>query len=414
MEREVLPQVIASGHYSLVADPGSIEGLRQAQAQQPATILHFLGHGVAASPYSVSAPMPNYLIFTSADGKPQYVTGQQLRQILGEASKLQMIVLASCDTGTAGASNIAHDLVLGGFPYVVAMQSKMPQPALYHFIRRFYRELQNGQPPEYAVAAGRSEIAANLPGSIDWCLPVLYTSAGVAERSWLPHVIEQVNKVFSRTFFARMWIITGGIGILHLMVGLLLWISGVTLSSPDGRSLLQSMGWLALAPPLLAALFFRYGKLPLAADRPHETRLTLWLRLWAAVSIGLGIAAIYGIHFSVALLAGLGFWALLSPAAQWIALLPLQLVSLLFGLVQAHSHGLGFITSDHVRSIPLDGSDTVLIVAGYLMLLGPPLLFLLFPGLLAPPWLNFLVGILNVGISMLLYRQRKMEGHSSE
>jgi hypothetical protein len=48
------------------------------------------------------------------------------------------------------------------------------------------------------------------------------------------------------------------------------------------------------------------------------------------------------------------------------------------------------------------------------MLLGPPLSFLLFPGLLAPPWLNFLVGILNVGISLLLYRQRKMEGHSSE
>lgn len=93
-----------------------------------------------------------------------WVTGERLQHLLSGTPGVQLIVLNACESASVVTSHLALDLVYSGFPVVVAMQAEMSQEAAKHFIRAFYSQLQQGQSIEYAVAAGRSEIAAQLRG----------------------------------------------------------------------------------------------------------------------------------------------------------------------------------------------------------------------------------------------------------
>ncbi|MBI3957331.1 MAG: CHAT domain-containing protein [Chloroflexi bacterium] len=409
LEKEILPDAVGPDNYQLVAQPGSVARLIAAQRQHPAQILHFLGHGLPVAADGEGAPIRSYLQFAGEEGETQRVTGEHLQQLLQDGPALQMVVLTACYTGTATSGNIAYDLVASGFPYVVAMQSAMPQPALGHFIRRFYEEIQKGQPPDRAVAAGRHAIAAHFPGSLSWCLPVLYSGAGLPPRSRTAGWIDGINRWLTPAVFQQVWLVSGGMGAAHLLVALLLWLSGVSLPPLDALFLLKATGWLIPASLAISLWYTWKGEMPQAADLPSPHRGTLFLHIWGAVAIGVGLATFFVGYFTVALLAGLGFWSLLSPLSQLIILIPVQLLALLLGLAQAHNHGLGFLNSNRVKSIPFELSDSLFVLVGSLFVLAPGLLAFFAPDLLAPPLLNLLIGALNAVLAVIFFRERQQK-----
>lgn len=410
LEKAILPTALDEDKYQVIEQPGSVENLIAAQRQQSAHILHFLGHGFSAGVDDEGHPLRSYLQFMDAQGQTQYVTGEQLQQLLQDGPALQMVILTACYTGTATTGNIAYDLVASGFPYVVAMQSALPQPVLGHFIRRFYEEIQAGQPPDRAVAAGRHAIAAHFPGTLDWCLPVLYSGAGLSAQPTAARWIDGINRWLTPAIFEKFWLLWGGMGFAHLTVALLLWLSGVSLPPPDGIFLLKALGWLVLAGPLISLWHFQRGEMYGADDRPQISRPALFLRMWGAVAASIGLATFFAGYFSVVLLAGLGFWSLLTPLAQVFFLLPIALLALALGLAQAHNHSLGFLNSNRVRSIPFDLSDSLFVLVGSLLVVAPALLTFFLPELLAPPFLNLLIGTLNATLALLFWRENHQEG----
>lgn len=412
-ECEQLPALVGAENYQRVTQPGSVEGLIEAQRRQPAQILHFLGHGKAASDGSQGDPIRSYLQFVGADRKTQHVTGEQLQQLLHDGPSLQMVVLTACYTGTATQSNIAYDLVASGFPYVVAMQNEVPQPVLSHFVQRFYEGIQQGWSPARAVAAGRHAIAARFPGALDWCLPVLYSGGGLPLRSTTLQWIDAINRWLTFAVFRRAWLFTGGMGAAHLGVACLLWLSGVTLPPLDGFFLVKWLGWLLPAALLLTLWYALWGEIFPYDGWPAPSRGALFLRIWGAVAASTGLIAVFAGYFVIGLWAGLGFWSLLSPLSQAILLFPPLLLALLFGMAQAHNHGQGFVNSNRVQAIPLAWGDGLFVFVGTLFVLLPGLLTYFTPAVLTPPLLNWLIAGVNLPLAFLLWRESRQESGES-
>lgn len=405
-ERTQLPRLAGAGNYQRVSEPGSVAGLIAAQRQQAAHILHFLGHGLAAREEEGGHSIRSYLEFVGEDGQIQHVTGEQLQQLLHDGPGLQMVVLTACYTGTATQNNIAYDLVASGFPYVVAMQSAMPQPATGHFIQRFYEELQNGHPPDRAVAAGRHAIAVHFPGALDWCLPVLYSGAGLSPRSRTLGWIDGINRWLTQAFFQRIWRMTGGMAVAHLTVALLLWLSDVTFPRLDGFFLGRALGWLIPAS-LAVTLWYLFRSARDMEDAPaNGSKWALLLRVWGATAASIGLLVFSAGYFSIGLLAGLGFWSVLSPFSQIFLLIPVALIAMLVSIAQAHNHAQGFINGNRVQKVSAEWGDMLFVVVGALLVLLPLLLTYFAPTLLAPPLLNLLIGLLNLALAVLLHKDR--------
>lgn len=409
-ERETLPQATGSGYYQAVAEPGSIEKLLAALQNRRTQIVHFLGHGDFQIP---AAAMPAtrtraYLCFVDHMGQTQHVTGEQFQHYLSDTPGVQLIVLNSCHGGAPAANNIALDLVYSGFPYVVAMQGEITQDAARHFIQAFYRELQQGRSIEYAVAAGRFAIYAHLPGAIDWCLPAFYTNVGLAEKGLLPKTIGQIEQWFRRPSFAHpIAAISFFLGGAHLATGIQLWLQGTTILLPNAATLALLLGWIGVAPPIIAWLVFRYGALPIPDDWPPSTRRALQVRVLGAAAVGVGLPILYVVWFNLILLVGVGLWALLPTVGQLLLLGILGVGTLLISYAQARSHGVGFITSARVGEMPFARSELLMVVAGYLMLALPLLLLYRWPDFLAPPTANLLIGLGTLGVAYLLKQEKQ-------
>ncbi|MBX3013631.1 MAG: CHAT domain-containing protein [Caldilineaceae bacterium] len=407
-EQEILCEVMGAERYHLVSEPGSVEGLLAALQSTPTQIVHFLGHGefhgqdASAQVFSART----YLRFVDPQGQPQYVTGEQFQHLLGGMPGVQLIVLSSCHGGAAAANNIALDLVYSGFPYVVAIQGEITQDAARHFIQAFYRKLQQGHSIEYAVAAGRFAIYAHLPGALDWCLPVFYTNVGLADKGLLPETIAQIEQWFRRPHLAHpLASLSFFLGGAHLATGLQLWLAGTTIYLPNATTLALLLGWIGLAPPVVAWLVFRYGALPMPADWPPSTRRALQVRILSAAAIGTGLPLLYVVWFNLILCVGIGLWALLPSAGHLLLLGLLGVGTLLISYAQARSHGLGFITSARVDDIPFVWSELLMVVVGYAMIMLPLLLLYRWPDFLAPPLSNLLIGVITVGVAYLLYHE---------
>jgi hypothetical protein len=406
MERETLSRAVESGTYTLVAKPGSVEGLLNAMQRQHAQIIHFLGHGEQIEKFNTEQALGarGYLRFVSAAGQQQWVTGEQLQHLLGETPGVQLIVLGACYGGAITTSNIALDLVYSGFPSVVAMQSAMSQAAAQRFIQAFYTELQKGQNVEYAVAAGRFAIAAHLPGAIDWCLPVLYTNAGLPEQPRITQAADEVRVWWSQKQFFQ---INLALGTLHLIAGILLSLSGASPPLPELQMIAWvTMGWL-LVPPLIVAgaLLFKQVALPAEiANWQHSAQLALLARLLNAAAIGFAIVVMYT-GLGLVLLASVGFWGLLSPLAQWLILSLASGAGILNSYSQVRSHGQGFTTDNQVKRASFKWDELIICVAGYMMLLAPlaALYFARVP--LTPPLGNFIISGLCLGIAYMLKEQ---------
>jgi CHAT domain-containing protein len=235
VERDAIRQAVQPGKYHLVEKPGAVETMLAALRAGAYHIVHFLGHGEIVEQRAADAtPIERgYLRFVDAEGDTQWVTGEQLQHLLEFTPTVQLVVLNACHGGTNTARSVALELVYNGLPYVVAIQGDILQESAKHFIEAFYTELQRGSDIACAVAVGRAAIAAHIPQSLDWCLPTLYTNVGFdevspdikqAERLW-----QWMSAPQSRKHLGTGNLFLGG---LHLVVGLLLWISRQEIALP--------------------------------------------------------------------------------------------------------------------------------------------------------------------------------------
>ncbi|HSL82209.1 MAG TPA: CHAT domain-containing protein [Thermoanaerobaculia bacterium] len=140
-------------------------------------VLHFMGHG-AFDPGSGQG----CLLLAGAGGGPERVAAERLAQVVRDLDSLRLVVLNACDTGrTPGGAEepftgLAHALVRGGVPAVLAMQLPIPDGAAVELSRVFYRRLAAGEAVDEALAEARVAVyAAGGSGAAgSWAVPVLF------------------------------------------------------------------------------------------------------------------------------------------------------------------------------------------------------------------------------------------------
>jgi hypothetical protein len=345
--------------------------------EQPYHIVHFLGHGEIPQADEVDSTgiliERGYLRFINADGETQWVTGEQLQHLLSFTPTVQLVVLNACHGAGGAAGNIALELVYNGLPYVVAIQSGILQDAARHFIEAFYSELQRGQPIAYAVAVGRAAIAANMPQTIDWCLPVLYTNVGISAQPLPAKLADRLwHWIGSPEANRQLGAANVVLGILHLIVGLLLFLSDSAPALPDVH--FMTFGVLTIVPVLLAAGAYLLGPLQIPEKYPSPVKAALIARSFGSAALGIGLPNLY-IWSLLMLLVSLGFWDILSFSAQAALLglifIPGLALSSLFSYSQTIGQSRAFIANAQVELPTFEWSELLFAIVGYVFLLLP-------------------------------------------
>lgn len=141
-------------------------------------VLHFLGHGDFDPTTGTGR-----LLFGGPDDAPQPVTGRTLASALEGLPRLRLVTLNACDTarfdrreGLDPHTGVAHALVHGGQPAVVAMQLPISDEAAVAFSQALYAALADGEPVDLAVAQGRRAIRSRTERgeSLEWSAPTLF------------------------------------------------------------------------------------------------------------------------------------------------------------------------------------------------------------------------------------------------
>jgi hypothetical protein len=136
-------------------------------------ILHFIGHGAVDG-----GSGEGVLAFAAEEGGAQRVGATDLALLLAEHRSLRLVVLNSCDTARAIAtdrfSSTASALMRRGIPAVVAMQYEISDQAAITFARGFYTALAAQHPVDQAVTRARRAIKLARRNTLEWATPVLY------------------------------------------------------------------------------------------------------------------------------------------------------------------------------------------------------------------------------------------------
>lgn len=154
-------------------------------------VVHFMGH----ADFEAGAGRGVFL-FEDEEGAAHPVSGRALAVDLKRFKELRLVVLNSCHTaeavGEAGLqafSGVATALVMGGVPAVVAMQSRIADPAAIAFSRPFYQALGRGLALEEAMAEGRLAIHRRDETSLQWAVPVLFLRGEIRPlRRWMAYL----------------------------------------------------------------------------------------------------------------------------------------------------------------------------------------------------------------------------------
>jgi len=155
-------------------EKADLVALRASLLNRPAQIVHFMGHGEMEDGEGA-------LLFETADGQPERVTGHLLATQLRLSNPPALVVLNACETACWDSENgfdpfagVATALIKAGLLAVVAMQFPISDQAALAFSEALYRRLAAGDPVEAAVAEGRLAIHARDPRSFEWATPVLF------------------------------------------------------------------------------------------------------------------------------------------------------------------------------------------------------------------------------------------------
>jgi formylglycine-generating enzyme required for sulfatase activity len=151
---------------------GTLEEL-QKRLLKPCHILHFAGHGRFDSGEREGA-----LVLEGESGGARIVPGSKLGAILSAQKALRLVVLNACEGALTAKDDplagVAQTLVGCGIPAVIAMRSRISDPAAVTFAEHFYGALGRNLPVDVALADARRALFAR-PESLEWTAPVLYT-----------------------------------------------------------------------------------------------------------------------------------------------------------------------------------------------------------------------------------------------
>lgn len=403
-EREAIRQAAGQDDfYTLVAQPGSVQRLQETLTVRDHQVVHFLGHGEIAT----DSRHHSYLVFADENGKAQAVAGERLLHLLNSTQSVQLVVLNSCHgASVTAASSIAMQLVYGGVPYVVAMQDEIQQDAAVIFARTFYGAVQLGATIEEALALTRLKIAAEMHGEIDWSLPTLYTCLGTPQEPPIARAGSRIEHWMGQPEGQRQLSrISLGFGGAHLLVAMLLALSGVSPSPPAAAQVVWVIAAMAALPPLLAVAARLFGPVSIPAQPrwSPSARAALLLRMLGGAAIGIGLPACYAWQLLL-LLVALNFWATLVPAAQILLLATMFVPAGLLSWQVAVGHGAVFISNTRVAAPVWDWTETILIAGGYIMLCGPVALLWLAPESITPPRGNLYAGVILTGLGYAVHR----------
>ena len=151
----------------------SYKGLQDNSLSFSPDIVHFIGHG-EFDEFEKSAS----LRLRSKSGNIDYISADDLGNVLGAIHNLKLLVLNSCQ-GSLTASDdmyigMSHRLLQLGVPSVISMQNKISDSAAIIFSERLYHFLLSSLPLEMAVTEARKSIF-KVSDEKNWYLPVLYT-----------------------------------------------------------------------------------------------------------------------------------------------------------------------------------------------------------------------------------------------
>lgn len=414
VEVDKLPQAIQPGRYDRVEEPGSIEQMLTALREHPYHIVHFLGHGEVLEDDATTTPLAarGTLRFIDTEHETQWVTGEHLQHLLEFTPTVQLLVLNACHGGANVARSVALELVYHGLPYVVAIQGDILQDAAQPFIEAFYTELQQGSPIDRAVAVGRAAIAAALPQSIDWCLPVLYTNVGLEANSTPREYAERLWQwMSSPQARQRLGIGNLALGGLHTLVGLLLLVSNQTLPSLPGGFANWITGISLVLPIGLTFVFHLRSLPPIPKDWPATTRVAFVIRVLGAATMGMGLTTFYAWLIWLLVMAT-GFWTVLTDAARLLLIgfvfLPSALCGWALGYSQAMGHTRAFISEARIEKPTFEWGGISVVLGGYLLLGLFWIVRTFAPNFIRQPWGNVWTGALLLSLGYALWR----EGHT--
>jgi len=178
-ERRTIDEAVAGRpeiELTVLEDP-TFAALTEALRAERFHVLHFMGHGAFDRGSGQGC-----LLLAGAGGGPERVPAERLAQVARDLDSLRLVVLNACDTGrTPGGgeepfTGLAHALVRGGVPAVLAMQLPIPDQAAVELSRVFYRRLAAGEAVDEALAEARVAVyAAGGSGAAGaWAVPVLF------------------------------------------------------------------------------------------------------------------------------------------------------------------------------------------------------------------------------------------------
>ncbi|MFL6234341.1 MAG: SUMF1/EgtB/PvdO family nonheme iron enzyme, partial [Thermoanaerobaculia bacterium] len=144
----------------------------QKRLLEPCHILHFVGHGR----FDPKEP-EGALVLEDGAGGARIVPGAKLGAILSAQKAFRLVVLNACEGALTAKDDplagVAQALVGRGIPAVVAMRSRISDPAAVTFAEHLYGALGRNLPVDGALADARRALFAR-PEGLEWTAPVLY------------------------------------------------------------------------------------------------------------------------------------------------------------------------------------------------------------------------------------------------
>ncbi len=141
---------------------------------------HFIGHGGFDSQAG-----EGILALAGEDGGVDRLPASDLAAILAEHRSLRLVVLNSCDSARATAtdrfSSTASMLMRRGVPAVVAMQYEISDQAAIAFARGFYTAIAAQHPVDQAVTRARRAVKRARKNTLEWATPVLYLRSATGD-----------------------------------------------------------------------------------------------------------------------------------------------------------------------------------------------------------------------------------------
>ena len=172
--REALEKIEPPVQLIELKGPVTRKDLEQEFSRQNIDFLHFIGHGRVANGQGALR-----LNQTALD--PDWITGEELREMIKNHRSLRLVVLNSCNGAKGATSNafagVAPQLIKGGVPAVVAMQYEIKDTEAKTFAHAFYQALFQGSGRgcvDVAITAGRAALSRDYFGRRSVGLPVLY------------------------------------------------------------------------------------------------------------------------------------------------------------------------------------------------------------------------------------------------